>query len=122
MNKAGSNSGHFTSDFKVQKFHFFYIFLVQNTIWEDHIVEKQMVLPYKTIYPSWNMTKFCDFCQFAKITTMKTQPYIELHSLEAKNAKKRTYIQLSHLDMIPIELLKLINLGTRGRHVFGAVL
>ena len=122
MNKAGSNSGHFTSDFKVQNFHFFYIVLVQNTIWEDYIVEKQIVLPYKIIYPSWNMTQFCDFCHFAKITTMKTQPYIELHLLEAKNAKKRTYIQLSHLDMIPIELLELINVGTRGRRVFGAVL
>ena len=68
------------------------------------------------------MAKNCDFCNFAKFTTMKTQPYIELHTLEAKNAKKRTYIQLSHLDMIPIELLKLINLGTRGRRVFGTVL
>ena len=53
---------------------------------------------------------------------MKTQPYIELHSLEAKNAKKRTYIQLSHLDMIPRELLELLNMGTRGRRVFGTVL
>ena len=68
------------------------------------------------------MTKFCDFCQFAKITTMKTQPYIELHTLEPKNAKKRTLIQLSHLDIIPIELLELINLGTRGRHMIGTVL
>ena len=59
---------------------------------------------------------------FSEFTTMKSQPTYIILSLEAKNAKKRTYIQLSYLDMIPIELLKLINLGTRGRHVFGAVL
>ena len=68
------------------------------------------------------MAKICDFCHFAKFTTMKIQPYIELHTLEAKNAKKRTHIQLSHLDIVPIELLELINLGTRGRHVIDAVL
>ena len=33
------------------------------------------------------MAKNCDFCNFAKFTTMKTQPYIELHTLEPKNAK-----------------------------------
>ena len=68
------------------------------------------------------MAKNCDFCNFAKFTTTKTQPYIELHTLEPKNAKKRTHIQLSHLDIIQIEPLELINLGTRGRHVIGTVL
>ena len=53
---------------------------------------------------------------------MKSQPTNVLLSLEAKNAKKRTYIQLSHLDMIPIELLELINLGTWGRRVIGTLL
>ena len=68
------------------------------------------------------MARFCVFFNFAEFTTMKSQVTYNLHSLEAKNARKRTYIQLSHLDMIPIELLKLINMDTRGRHVFGAVL
>ena len=68
------------------------------------------------------MARFCVFFNFAEFTTMKSQVTYNLHSLEAKNARKRTYIQLPHLDMIPIELLKLINMGTRGRHVFGAIL
>ena len=58
----------------------------------------------------------------AEFTTMKSQVTNMLHTLEAKNARKRTYIQLSHLDMIPRELLELLNMGTRGRRVFGAVL
>ena len=53
---------------------------------------------------------------------MESQPTSVLLPLEAKNAQKRTQIQLSHLDIIPIELLELINLGTRGRRVIGAVL
>ena len=58
----------------------------------------------------------------AEFTTMKSQVTNKLHTLQAKNARKRTYIQLSHLDMIPRELLELLNMGTRGRRVFGAVL
>ena len=62
------------------------------------------------------------FFNFSKFTTMKSQITHKLHTLEAKNAQKRTQIQLSHLDIIPIELLELINLGTRGRRVIGTVL
>ena len=68
------------------------------------------------------MAKFWVFSILQNFTTMKSQPTNVLLSLEAKNAKKRTYIQLSHLDMIPRELLELLNMGTRGRRVFGAVL
>ena len=53
---------------------------------------------------------------------MESQPTNVLLPLEAKNAQKRTQIQLSHLDIIPIEPLELINLGTRGRRVIGTVL
>ena len=122
MNKAGSNSGHLTSNFEIQYFHIFYFVLVLKTIWKDCKEETQMVLPYEPSYGSWNIAKNCVFCNFAKITTMKTKFPYEIMSLEAKNAKKRTYIQLPHLEMIPIELLELINLGTRGRHVISTVL
>ena len=54
------------------------------------MAEKQMVLPFEPIYASWNIAKNCVFCNFAKITTMKSQPTNELLSLEAKNAHKRT--------------------------------
>ena len=54
------------------------------------MAEKQMVLPFEPIYASWNIAKNCVFCNFAKITTMKSQPTNELLSLEAKNAQKRT--------------------------------
>ena len=67
------------------------------------------------------MEKFCDFCNFSKITTMKTKFPNEIMSLEAKNAKKRTPIQLSHLGMVQIKLPGPINLGDLGRRVIGAV-
>ena len=53
---------------------------------------------------------------------MKTKFPIELLSLEAKKAKKRTQIQLSHLCMVPIKLPGLINLADLGRHVIGSLL
>ena len=62
------------------------------------------------------------FFNFSKFTTMKSQPTNKIRSLEAKIAQSSTQIQFSQLDMIPIELLELINLGTRGRHVIGTVL
>ena len=122
MNKTGSNTGHLTLKKKVHNFYFFYFVLVLNTIWKDFIVEKQMKLPYESIYASYNMAKFCDFSNFAKITIMNNQLLNAILCLEAKYAQICIQIQLSHLSMILIKVLDLINLGACGRLVIGAVL
>ena len=62
------------------------------------------------------------FPNFENFSLMKAQLPNDLYSLEAKNAKKRTQIQLSHLGMVKMMLPELINLRDSGRHVIGAVL
>ena len=80
-----------------------------------------MAWPFKPNYGRGSIAKFCDFWNLENFTTIKTQPCNELHTLEAKNAKKRIYIQLSQLDMGQMKLPELINLGDSGRHVIGTV-
>ena len=53
---------------------------------------------------------------------MKTKFPNELLFLEAKNAKKRTPIQLSHLGMVPMKLPGPVNQGAQGCSVIGSLL